>query len=584
MESVKVKPQFSLLPALLAALLILTGCANDPVEELPPTVTATAEPTREPTGTATDIPTLRPTMAPTCTTLQSMSGDEAELDWWNDTVFYEIFVRSFYDSDSDGIGDFNGIIGKLDYLNDGDPSTKQDLGITGLWLMPINASPSYHGYDVTDYYSVNPEYGSMEDFQNLLDEAHNRGIRIIMDLVLNHTSTKHPWFVEASEDPESPYRDYYIWEDHPQGFKSPWGTGVWHSADNGYYYGIFWEGMPDLNYTNPEVTAEMQAVIRFWLEDVGVDGFRLDAIKHLIEDGSIQENTPATHAWWEGFYDYYTSINPDAFTVGEAWTSTSEVVNYIGDEMNIAFEFDTAGAILNSSRTENNRFIQRAHQLLVESYPPHQFATFLTNHDQWRTMSELSNKVGQAKIAASLLLTGPGVPFLYYGEEIGQIGRKPDENIRTPMQWSAEANAGFTVADMPWRRPQGDYDVRNVIMQIDDPGSLLSHYRALIQTRNAYEALQSGSLVELPTSDPRLYATLRYTQEQILLILINLSKDQIQDYRFCLSEGSLQAGTATEILNNLEIGSPDINNNGGFDNYQPIEVLDAYTTYIIELE
>ena len=168
-------------------------------------------------------------------------------------------------------------------------------------------------------------------------------------------------------------------------------------ADTGFYYGIFWVGMPDLNYNNPEVTAEMQEVIRFWLEDVGVDGFRLDAIKHLIEDGSIQENTPATHDWWEGFYDYYTSINPEAFTVGEAWTSTNEVVKYIGDEMNIAFEFDTSEAILNSARSETNRYIQQAHELVLESYPPHQYATFLTNHDQGRVMSELRSKAGQAK-------------------------------------------------------------------------------------------------------------------------------------------------------------------------------------------
>jgi len=371
-------------------LVSLIGCINKPIENIQPLASETEGPTGSPIEIPPDTP--RPTSKPSCT---SWPGEleNAEVDWWNDTVFYEIFVRSFFDTNGDGIGDFNGIVEKLDYLNDGDPTTNDDLGITGLWLMPINPSPSYHGYDVTDYYGVNPEYGSMEDFQNLLDEVHKRGIKVIIDLVLNHTSTSHPWFVDAYEDRESPYRDYYIWEDQPPRFQSPWGTDVWHGTDNGYYYGIFWEGMPDLNYNNPEVTKEMQDVIRFWLEDVGVDGFRLDAIKHLIEDGSIQENTPATHFWWEGFFDYYTSINPDAFTVGEAWTSTDEVVKYIGDEMNIAFEFDTAGAIIKSARSETNRYIQQAHRLVLESYPLNQYATFLTNHAianrSWCTLSIL---------------------------------------------------------------------------------------------------------------------------------------------------------------------------------------------------
>ncbi len=378
-------------------------------------------------------------------------------------------MRSFYDSDSDGIGDFNGITQKLDYLNDGDPTTHTDLGISGIWLMPINVSPSYHGYDVSDYFEVNPEYGSMDDFQNLLEEAHKREIRVIVDLVLNHTSTKHPWFVDASTEVDSPYRDHYIFADSPGGYKSPWGGDVWHKADTGFYYGIFWSGMPDLNYANPKVVEEMQEVVRFWLEDIGVDGFRLDAIKHIVEDGEIQENTPATHTFWEGFYDHYTSINPDAFTVGEAWTSTGEVVKYIGDEVSIAFEFDTAGAMVEAARSERSSQITQAHELTIKSYPSHQYGTFLTNHDQPRVMTQLRGDFGKAKSAASLLLTGPGVPFVYYGEEIGQSGGKPDENIRTPMQWSAEPNAGFTMAEQPWREPQRDFADFNVAGQTDDP-------------------------------------------------------------------------------------------------------------------
>jgi glycosidase len=573
----------------ISLLIIILAAACSGGTDLPavpstltesPPAAPTLEPTREPTGTATP----RPTAAPICASLEPDSAGDEHFGWWNDSVFYEIFVRSFYDSDGDGIGDFNGITSRLDYLNDGDPLTHQDLGITGIWLMPVTSSPSYHGYDVTDYFSVNPDYGTMDDFQHLLEEAHRRGIRVIVDMVLNHTSNQHPWFQAALTGADSEYRDYYIWAEHPPGFKSPWGTDVWHNSESGYYYGIFWAGMPDLNYTNPQVTAEMREVVRFWLEDVGVDGFRLDAVKHLIEDGSVQENTPATHEWWEGFYDYYTAINPDAFTVGEAWTGTSEVLKYTGDEVNIAFDFDLAEAIVQSARLENNRFIAREHKSVVESFPANQYATFITNHDQGRVMSELSGNIGQAKTAASLLLTGPGVPFLYYGEEVGQSGRKPDENIRTPMQWSAETNAGFTTADLPWRRPQKDFAEVNVALQTDDPDSLLSHYRRLIRARNEYPALRIGGWLEMPVSNGQLYAFLRFTADQTLLVLINLGDESVQDYRLCLSAGNFQSGAGREILQGVSVNPPEINSNGGFDSYRPIDELAAYSVYIIEFE
>ena len=563
--------------------LILVGCVGSPVEEplppLEPTEAATAVPTAVP-----PTPTPAATAAPICTPFNSQAVDADAQFWWNDRVFYEVFVRSFYDSDGDGIGDFNGLIERLDYLNDGDPNTTDDLGITGLWLMPINASPSYHGYDVTDFMAVNEEYGTMDDFRRLLDEAHQRGIRVIIDLVLNHTSTKHPWFQAAAEDPDSLYRDYYIWEESPPGFKSPWGSDVWHPGDTGYYYGIFWGGMPDLNYTNPEVTAEAQEVIRFWLEDVGVDGFRLDAIKHLIEEGADQENTTATHAWWEGFYDYYTEINPDAFTVGEAWTETEEVVRYIGDEVNIAFEFDHARAMLTATRRKTKIPVLESHELITESYPLNQFATFLTNHDQGRVATEFLRDTDQIKTAASLLLTGPGVPFLYYGEEIGQSGSKPDENIRTPMQWSSETHAGFTSAEIPWRLPQKDYPEVNVEVETGEPDSVLSHYRRLIQARNQNEALRVGGWLELPADEDNLYSFLRYTDNQVLLVLINLGDDSIEDYRFCLNEGPFEAGTAREILQDAPVLSPTLNSGGGFDAYRPIEVLEPYSVYIVEME
>ncbi|MBE9472169.1 MAG: alpha-amylase, partial [Chloroflexi bacterium] len=231
-------------------------------------VAPSAEPTQPP---ATATPTATVTAPPPTSPPESAASSF----WWNDAIFYEIFVRSFYDSDGDGVGDLNGLIEKLDYLNDGDPATTDDLGVTGLWLMPISQSPSYHGYDVADYLTVDDEYGTNEDFRRLMEEAHKRDIRVIVDLVLNHTSSQHPWFQSARDDVDSPYRDFYVWSEENPGYKSPWGGQVWHRTSSGYYYGIFWEGMPDLNYDNPAVTTEMEEVIRFWLEDMGADGFRL---------------------------------------------------------------------------------------------------------------------------------------------------------------------------------------------------------------------------------------------------------------------------------------------------------------------
>ncbi|HOJ00054.1 MAG TPA: alpha-amylase family glycosyl hydrolase [Anaerolineaceae bacterium] len=262
---------------------------------------------------------------------KNIQGTE-EYPWWNDSVFYEIFVRSFYDSDGDGIGDFNGIVEKMDYLNDGNPNISTDLGITGIWLMPINPSPSYHGYSVTDYYSVNPEYGTMDDFKNFLNEAHKRGIKVIIDLVLNHTSNQHPWFLNAA-DPTSPYHDWYIWSDTDPGYVGSWGQKIWFEQGDEYYYSTFSEFMPDLNYTNPEVTQEMQNIVQFWVNEVGVDGFRLDAAKHLIEEGIQQANTISTHSWYEKFRPALKQINPHALTVGEIWEDTRINAEYLqGDE------------------------------------------------------------------------------------------------------------------------------------------------------------------------------------------------------------------------------------------------------------
>ena len=558
-------------------LALAVACTAPPVEPTQPPATAT------PTATAQALAPTPTTQIKTATPVSPPEGAAGPF-WWNDAVFYEILVRSLYDSDGDGVGDLNGLIEKLDYLNDGDPDTTDDLGVTGIWLMPIAQSPSYHGYDTADYFAVDDEYGTNEDFRRLMEEAHERDIRVIVDLVLNHTSSQHPWFQSARDDVGSPYRDFYVWSKENPGYGSPWGGKVWHHSSTGYYYGIFWEGMPDLNYNNPAVTAEIQKVIHFWLEDMGADGFRLDAIKHLIEDGRIQENTPATHEWLRGFYVFYKGTNPDAMTVGEVWSSTTEVVKYIGDQVDMAFEFDTAQAMLESARSENRTRILRAHRLVTEQYPLNQFATFLTNHDQARVMTELRENADWARTAASLLLTGPGVPFLYYGEEIGHVGGKPDENIRTPMQWSDADNAGFTSATIAWRGPQRSYREVNVAAQVDDPGSLLSHYRRLIQARNDHAALRIGDWREVEVEDKRLYASLRHSDRETLLVLINLSGEPISNYGLSLAEGPLSEGSASEVLAGVSVSGPTVNAGGGFDGYTPLAELAPYSAYIIQLK
>jgi glycosidase len=504
--------------------------------------------------------------------------------WWNDSVFYEIFVRSFCDSDGDGIGDFNGITQKLDYLNDGDPATSIDLGTTGIWLMPIFPSPSYHGYDVTEYYGVNPQYGTMEDLENLLAAAHARGIRVIIDLVLNHTSSQHPWFVQA-RDPASPYHDWYIWSDDDPAYPGSWGEQVWFPLDGRYYYSTFTAGMPDLNYTNPAVTAEMQNVVRFWLEDVGVDGFRLDAAKHLIEEGRVQAHTAATHAWWKALRPIYKQINPQAVTVGELWDTLDLTAPYLqGDELDLAFEFYLADAFVKSANNGSSGAVNNQIKLSYKLLPPLQFAPFLTNHDQNRVMTRLDSDPEKAKVAASLLLTAPGVPFLYYGEEIGMQGEKPDEQIRRPMQWSAESFGGFSSVT-PWEPLGPDWERFNVASEAGDTASILSHYRTLIQARNQHAALRVGDLSVVKASNDALYSIVRVSQEEAVLVLVNLTGEPVTDYRLALEKSSLAEGSyiPAAIMGEGSFAPLSANASGGFSQYVPVPEVPPYATFILQL-
>jgi glycosidase len=506
--------------------------------------------------------------------------------WWNDTVFYQVFVRSFYDGDGDGDGDLPGLIAKLDYLNDGDPTTTTDLGVTGLWLMPIFESPSYHGYDVTDYYTVNPDYGTNDDFKQLMAEAHARGIRVIVDFVLNHTSNRHPWFQDA-QTPGSAHRDWYIWKDQSPGYAGPWGQTVWHYAGStsGYYYGIFVASMPDLNYANSAVSEQMEDVARFWLTEMGADGFRLDGARHLIEEDRNQADTNATHAWYRGFRQFYKGVNPEAVAVGEVWTGNAAVAAYVqGDELDLAFNFDMAGGFLKAARTGGAMDANTQLLLANRLFPPGQYATFLSNHDQERVMTQLDGDGDQARHAAALLLTAPGVPFVYYGEEIGMKGAKPDEKIRTPMQWSAEAGAGFS-AGAPWQAPNSDYETTNVAAQTDDPASLLSLYRALIRLRAEHAALRLGEAEVVRADHPGVYALLRATPQETILAVINLTAEPVSDYGLDLEAGPLAGDYAVApLLGEGAFYAPAVSAQGGFTRYRPLPTLEANGIYILQLQ
>jgi glycosidase len=512
--------------------------------------------------------------------LSPTHGQDAP-EWWRDAVFYEIFVRSFYDSDGDGIGDLNGITARLDYLNDGDPATTTDLGIDAIWLMPIMPSPSYHGYDVTDYRAIHPDYGTLEDFDRLLAEAHARGIRIIIDLVINHSSTQHPWF-QASQRGDPEFADWYIWRDADPGWRGPDNQQVWHPANGRFYYALFWGGMPDFNHENPRVTAEMIDIARFWLER-GVDGFRLDAVKHIIEEGQNQENTPATIAWMTTFRDAIKAIRPDALVLGEIWSTTYAITPYIrAGAVDLAFEFDLASAMLESASSGRAAAVASLQQRAVTEYRDAVFAAFLSNHDQNRVASVLRDPAA-VRAAAHLLLTSPGVPFIYYGEEIGMVGVKPDERLRTPMQWTDDPRtAGFSTR-RPWQPLQSGTATANVAVQTDDPTSLLSTYRDLIRLRRDL-GLAGGTIAEVRSASRAVYAFLHTNPAgESTLIVINLSASPVSSYALSF-RGNLAGRDRAEARYGAEtVAQPILNEMGRFADYLPVPELPPYGLLAIRL-
>jgi glycosidase len=505
--------------------------------------------------------------------------------WWNDAVFYEIFVRSFYDSNGDGIGDLKGLTKKLDYLNDGDPATTSDLGVTGIWLMPITKSPSYHGYDVTDYRAIDPDYGTMDDFRGLLEAAHSRGIKVIMDLVLNHSSSYHPWFVSSASSKTSPYRDWYIWKDQNPGYTGSWGQTVWHSRNGAYYFGMFWSGMPDLNLANADLKNEMFEVAKFWIDSVKVDGFRLDAIKHLFEAGPVMEDVPATFQFLKELRQFYKSVNPEAMTVGEVWSATSSIKKYSdGTTLDFCFEFPAASSTINSVNLAQPNEIRNQMQTVISSYPYLQYAPFLTNHDMNRVFEQLGQDVAKMKLAAAVYLTLPGVPFLYYGEEVGMIGSGRDENKRKPMQWSSGTNAGFST-HAPWYSLNSNYADFNVTKMQGDERSLWQWYRTLSSVRNQYEALRRGDYSLMTASSPGLYALARRTDDEVIIVIHNFQNLVISNPTLTLADSKLagEVRVVRDLLAQNDIGTVLIESDGGFTSWQANVTVAARGTMLLRI-
>ncbi len=435
----------------------------------------------------------------------------------NSGAYYEIFVRSFADTDEDGVGDFTGIKEKMSYLS--------ELGVGGIWLMPIHPSPSYHGYDVNDYMAVNPEYGTLAEFSSMIDEADKENIDVIIDLVLNHSASTHPWFIEGKEN----FRTNNYDENDPDN-KANWYNFDWVDGTVRYEAG-FGDWMPDLNLDNPSVRAEIEKIAEFWL-DLGVSGFRLDAVTYFYT-GEAQKSIDFL-SWFKGIVE---AKKPDAYIVGEAWTDQN-TINLYYNGIDSLFNFpgaNSGGYIIDNltSRRGSSIAFQLANTYasVYEKNEDALVATFLSNHDMDRSSQMfIMDHEGRQKVAASIYLLSPGVPFMYYGEEIGIKGSRgsaqTDANRRLPMLWQW--------GDDPWRTdvPVGtDYPMANQVREgvydlLDQPFSLTNHYKKVLNVRNQYPWLRQAR-IEHVTLPNNLLAGLKYTSkdgEKQLFVVHNIDR------------------------------------------------------------
>ena len=487
---------------------------------------------------------------------------------WPQAVTYEIFVQSFADSDGDGIGDIKGMTSKLDYL--------QGLGVEAVWLMPINPSPSYHKYDVSDYYGIHSDYGTIEDFQAFLEEAHKRNIKVIIDLVINHCSKLHPWFLNALKE-DGEYRDYFVWADkagiEAEGNLLKAKTGdsdnihQWNevTGQDELYFSFFWSGMPDLNYDNPRLREEIYQIGNFWLTKIGVDGFRLDAAKHIYPDHRAADN----HAFWKEFKTKMEAFKPDVYLVGEVWADLPTQAPF-AQGFSALFNFDLAFSIMET--VKNGKVVsasihEHAWKVLDEGSPVTMFnesekgfkqynpdfinTTFLTNHDQNRVMSFFGNHEKKARLAASILMTLPGAPYIYYGEEIGMRGLKPDELIREPFLWESKNDTMRT----QWMEPT--YNTVDVIsplsVQMKDSGSIYHHYKSLIHFRRKSPVMTYGDVEQVDLANDELLAFTRSYAGDTVLVIHNLSSRvkrirQLEPYSQMLFTTSKKVRQTEDVL------------------------------------
>jgi len=486
--------------------------------------------------------------------------------WYRTAIFYEVYIRAFADSNGDGHGDLPGLIDKLDYL--------QELGADCIWLLPMYPSPlADDGYDIADYYGIHPDYGTLDDFKRLIAEAHRRGLRVITDLVLNHTSDQHPWFQEARRSKDSPKRDYYVWSDTDQKYrdariifldteKSNW---AYDETTGEYYWHRFYSHQPDLNYDNPAVQQEMLNVVRFWL-DMGLDGFRVDAVPYLFErEGTNCENLPETHAFLKRLRAFVDEHYPGCILLAESNQWPHDLRPYFGDgdECHAAFHFPLMPRIFQALATGDGSPIIKVLSDTPQIPDSCQWCLFLRNHDEltlemvtpedraflWNVYAPeprmrlnlgirrrlaplLDNNRRKIELIHAILFTLPGAPTLYYGDEIGMGDNiwLPDRGgVRTPMQWSAEQNAGFSMAspDELYLPVIADevfgYRKVNVESQRCDPGSLFNTVRRMIRLRKAHPDLATAPCTFLETGNPAILAYLRSSERETILVVNNLS-------------------------------------------------------------
>ncbi|MCR4901347.1 MAG: alpha-amylase, partial [Butyrivibrio sp.] len=452
---------------------------------------------------------------------------------------YEVFLYSFYDSDGDGIGDIQGLIEKLDYINDGDPESFTDLGCDEIWLMPVCPSTTYHKYDVTDYMDIDPQYGTLEDFDELIEACHKRGINVILDTVINHTSTQHEWFKEAaaylrslSADAEPnaedcPYVEYYNFSRQEQdGYSKLSGT-------NWYYEARFWSEMPDLNLENEAVRAELSEMARFWI-DHGADGFRMDAV--LYYDYGNNENSISELGW---FVDTVKSYKSDAYIVGEAWTNQATYAKYYASGIDSLFEFDYSGSEGIISKAAHSRYsalkFASGLEAMQETYSEYNedyiAAPFYTNHDMARSAGYYVGEGSEdmTKFAGALNLMMSGNAFIYYGEELGMSGSGKDENKRAPMYWSDDADAEG-MCDGPADMDNIDMKYASFDEQAGDEYSIYNYYKKAIAIRNAFPVIARGDVTAL---------------------------EEISDDDVCFMLKSVEGGTVTDTEGN-EISISDV--------------------------